>query len=102
MPGVSRNLDHRICADTHQQVVNLPIVLMRDVGDRLRQREDKMEISDRQQFGLAGGQPRLRRAGLAFGAMAIAAGVVGDMLMTTVFAMSDMPTERCRATTLDC
>jgi len=101
MPGISSNLDHRISADAHQQIIELSIVLMCDVGDWLRQREDQMKISDRQQLGLTGGQPLLRRAGLAFGAMPIAARVVGDMLMAAIVAMRDMPTERRRSTALD-
>ena len=40
-----------------QQVVNDPFVLIGDVGDRLRQGEDQVEIADRQQFGLAFGEP---------------------------------------------
>jgi len=30
-----------------QQIVNDPLVLIGDVGDRLRQGEDKMEVADR-------------------------------------------------------
>ncbi len=101
MPGISGNLDHRISADPHQQIVDLAIVLMCDVGDWLRQREDQMEISDRQQLCLASGQPLLRRAGLAFGAMPIAARVVGDMLMAAIVTMRNMTTERHRSTALD-
>ena len=50
-----------------QQIVELPLVLMGDAGDRLWQREDQMEISHGQQFGLTCRQPGLCRIHLAFG-----------------------------------
>jgi len=49
-----------------------------------------MEIADRQQVGLAGGEPVLRRRALALGAMAIAAGVVGDPAVAALLAALDM------------
>jgi len=44
------------------------------------QREDHVEIADRQQIGLAGRKPILRRRTLTFWAMAVATRVVGDAL----------------------
>jgi hypothetical protein len=40
-----------------QQVVDDGLVLVRDVGDLGRQREDDVEVSDRQQICLALGEP---------------------------------------------
>jgi len=71
--GVGCDLDNRVRARPHQQVVDLPFVLKRDVGDRLRQREDQVEIPHGQEFGLACRKLGLGRTRLTFGAMAIAA-----------------------------
>jgi len=43
-----------------------------DIGDRIRQGEDEVEVADGQQFGLALGEPFLG-GGLALGAMLVAA-----------------------------
>jgi hypothetical protein len=48
------------------------LVLVGDWSDLGWQREDQMEIADRQQIGFAGGEPVLRRRALALGAMAVA------------------------------
>jgi hypothetical protein len=50
-----------------QQVIDRRLVVERDVGDLGRQGEDDVEISDRQQVGLAFGQPGARGGALAFG-----------------------------------
>ena len=48
-----------------QQVVDDRLVLPGDVGDLGRQREDDVEIADRQQVGLALGEPGSRGGALA-------------------------------------
>jgi len=53
-----------------------------------------VEIADRQQIGLAGREPILRRRALTLWAMAIAARVVGDAAVAAIFAALDMPAER--------
>jgi hypothetical protein len=60
-----------------------------------------MEIADREQVGLAGGEPVPRRRALALGAMPVAAGVVGDPAVAAILAALDMTTERGRAALLD-
>ena len=60
-----------------------------------------MEVRHRQQFGLALGQPFLRRRTLALGAMPVAAGVVGDDGVRALLAAFDMPAECRRAAALD-
>jgi len=71
--GVGGYLDHGIRAGSHQQIVDPPFILMRDVSDGFRQCEDEVKVTHRQQLGLAGGQPCLGGAGLTLGAMAITA-----------------------------
>ena len=99
---VRRDLDYRVRARTHQQIVDLPFVLIRDVSNGFGQREDEVEIPHGQQLGLARRQPCLGSTGLAFGAMAITARIVGDVLVRTVFATRDMPAERRSAAAFDC
>jgi hypothetical protein len=55
-----------------QQVVDDRLVLIGDRRDLGGQCEDHVEIADRQQIGLAGRQPILRRRGLTLWAMAVA------------------------------
>jgi len=100
--GVGGDPDHGVRARPHQQIVDLAFVLVRDVGDRLWQREDQVEIPHRQKFRLTRGQPGLGRTRLTFWAMAITARIVGDMLMRAVLAPCNMPAKRCRAAALDC
>ena len=84
-----------------QEAVDLGLVLVGDGADRCRQREDHVEVGDRQQLRLAGLQPRLRRRPLALGTVAVAAGVVGYARVPAVVAALDMAAERRGATELD-
>jgi len=76
-------------------------VLVGDVADRRRQREDHMVIWGGQQLGLALGQPSPRRRALALRAMPIATAIIGDDFVGAVFAARDMPAEGRRAAALD-
>ena len=49
--------EHGLGADFEHQVVDHALVLIRDVGDRLWQGEDQVEVADRQEFDLAFGKP---------------------------------------------
>src|SRR5215467_10145174 len=62
-----------------------------------------MEIWDRQQLGLAVGQPLARCRALTFGTVPITAGVVSDdgVAAVLVLAAHDMAAERRRPATLD-
>ena len=73
VPGIGGDREQRLGGGAEQQVVDDRLVLVGDRGDLGRQREDDMEIADRQQIGLAGREPILRRRALTLGAMAIAA-----------------------------
>ena len=61
-----------------QDVVNDALVLQGNCGDWLGDGEDDMEVRHRQQVGLARFQPGSACQGLTLGAVAVAAGVVGD------------------------
>src|SRR5439155_16674628 len=84
-----------------QQVVNDRLVLVGDRGDLGGQREDDVEIADRQQIGLAGREPILCRRALTLWTMAIATGVVGDAAVAAILAALDMAGECGRAALLD-
>src|SRR5436190_21528389 len=57
-----------------EQVVDYRFILQGQPGDRFRQGEDDVEVDDRQQLLLAGGNPAGFGQGLALGAMAVATG----------------------------
>ena len=77
MLRVGGDRDQRLGGGPEQEVVDGCLVLERDGADRRRQGEDDVVVGNRQQFGLAVFEPLPRRRGLALGAVAVAAGVVG-------------------------
>src|SRR5512137_221703 len=68
----------RLGGGAHQRGIEKPLVLEGDLGRRRRQGEDEMEIRRREQLGLARVEPGGSGGSLAFWAMPVAAGVVGD------------------------
>jgi hypothetical protein len=101
MLWVRRYLDHRVCTGPHQQIVNLPFVLVRNIRDLLGQGEDKVEIPHRQQLGLSCSQPGFGSTGLTLRTVTITARVVGDVLVRTVVAPRNMTAKRCRPAALN-
>src|SRR6478672_362727 len=99
--GIGSDRQQCLGGGAEHEVVDDRLVLVGDRGDLGRQREDDVEIADRQQIGLAGREPILRRRALTLGAMAIAARVVGDAAVAAILAALDMPAERGRAALLD-
>ena len=71
--GIGGDREQRFGRRAEQQVVDDRLVLIGDWRDRGGQREDDVEIADRQQIGLARRQPILRRRPLTLRAMAVAA-----------------------------
>ena len=72
--GSAAIVSMRLGGGPEQEVVDDGLVLEGDVGDLGRQREDDVEVGDRQQFGLALGQPLRAARALALRAMPVAAG----------------------------
>ena len=99
--GIGSDGQHGLRGGLEQQVVEQSLVVERDGGDLGGQREHEVEIADRQQVGLARGEPGPRGGALALGAVAVAAGVVGDPPMAAVGAGLDVPAQRGGATVLD-
>ena len=98
---VSRDRHHRLRRRAEQQIVDDRLVLHGDVCDLGGQREDDMEVADRQQVGFALGQPGARSGALALGTVPVAAAIVGNALMPAVLAGIDVTAECCRAAVLN-
>ena len=79
--GSAAMVQQRLGGDVEQQAVDHGLVLVGDVGDRRRQREDHVVVLHRQQIGLARLEPASRGAGLALRAVPVAARVVGDLVV---------------------
>ena len=101
MSGIGRDRHHRLRRRPEQQVVKERRVLPGDVGDHGGQCEHDVEIADRQQVGLALGEPGSRGGALALGAVPVAAAVVGDPKVAAVVAAIDMAAKRRRPAVLD-
>jgi len=70
--GIGGDREQRFRRRVEQQVVDDNLVLIGDRRNLGGQGEDHVEIADRQQIGLAGRQPILRRRALTLWAMAVA------------------------------
>jgi hypothetical protein len=99
--GIGGDGEQRLGRGAEQQVVDYRLVLVGDWGDLGGQRENYVEVADRQQIGLPVSKPVPCRRALALGAMAAAAGVVGDPAVAAILAALDMAAEGGRAALLD-
>ncbi len=99
--GIASDGDQRLGGGLEQNGIDGCLVLVGDMGDRCRQGENHMVIGHRQQFRLTRDKPILGHRALAFGAMAVAAGIVGDVGMAALLASRHMTAERRRAAVLD-
>ena len=101
--GVRRDGERGFGRCLHEQVVDHGLVLMRDAAELGGQRVDHMKILDRQQFGLALGEPPARGSALTLWAVPVATTVVGDdgVSARLVLATCDVAAERRRSAALD-
>jgi hypothetical protein len=76
MASVGGDGEYGLRRRPEQQVVHDRLVVESDVGEFGGNAEDDVEVSDRQQVGLALGQPGVRGGSLALGAVPIAAAVI--------------------------
>jgi hypothetical protein len=102
MLGIGRDRQHGLGGGLEQQVIDDRLVVVGDIGDGPRQREDDVEVADRQQLRLTLGEPLLCRRALAFWAVPVAAAIVGDDRVRAVLAARDVAAERRGAAALDC
>jgi hypothetical protein len=101
MFGIRRNSQQRLGRCLKQQTIDRSLVLIGDVSDLNREREDYVEVFDWQQVFHARLHPALRRSALALWAVAIATRVIGDVLMITFCASRNVTAEGCRAAILN-
>jgi len=91
----------RLGGTAHEGGVDLGIAVLRQAVEVFGQGEDEVEVLDGQQLQLASFDPGGTLGGAAFGAMAVAAGVVADLHMPAVVALLDMAAEGGGAAGLD-
>jgi hypothetical protein len=99
--GIGGDAAQRLGRGTEQNGVDHRLVAEGDLGGGRRQGENDMEVGHRQQLGLARGQPVGAGQALTFGAVAVAAGVVGIADQPAVSTVLGMPTQRRRPARLD-
>src|SRR5258708_4096451 len=101
VPWIARDLEKRRCAGLEQQAVDSPLVLQRQRGQFMGQREHDMNICGRQEFFGACFEPAVAGVALAFWAVPGAARVIRDGLVSTAGTLIHMPAKRSRAAALD-
>ena len=94
---VGGDLPQGLRGGPEQQVVDDPRVLQGDRAEGRREGEDDVEVLDREQLGRPGLDPPRRLGGLALGAVAVAARVVGDLPVAAPVAVLDVPAQGRRA-----
>jgi hypothetical protein len=99
--GIAGDRQHSLRRRPEQQIVEHSLVLISDVGDLGGQREDDVEVTDREQVSLALGKPGARGRALALGTVPVPAAVIGDPPVPTILAGFDMTAERSGAAVLD-
>ncbi len=92
--GIGGDLSQGGGGGLEQEAVDHPRVLQGDRVERRGQGEDDVEIRDRQEFRFAGLRPVGGGVCLTLGAVAIAAGVVGDPPVPAPVAGFDMAAQR--------
>jgi hypothetical protein len=87
---IGGNGEQRLGDGLEQQIVNRLRIAERQRGEPGRQREYNMAVRDRQKFPASGFKPLLARAGLAFRAVPVAAGVERSDFVRAVIAPLDV------------
>ena len=100
--GIGSDRLQRRGGGLEQQRIDDGLVLVGDGRDRRRQRENDMEILDRQQVGLPRFEPFAGCTGLTLPAVPVATGVVGNGRVPTIAATRDVAAEGGRPTCLYC
>ena len=98
---VRRYFQQRGGSSGEQQVVKAAWILKRQHVQLMWNAENNMEVSSRQNFLFARGQPTLTRLCLALGAMPVTARVIRDGLMTASRTRVKVAAQSCCATVLD-
>jgi hypothetical protein len=101
MLWVGRDGVHGLGRGLEQKIIDNGLVLVGDVANPRRQREDDVEVRHRQELSLARRHPLARCRALTLGAVPVAAAVVGNGRVSAVLAARDMAAESRRAAALD-
>src|SRR6516164_391850 len=80
--GVGGNFEQCLLACLEEEPEEDPLVLPHQRYQRVRHAEDQMVVVHGQQLSLPSPQPFVTGTGLAFRAVTIAAGIVGDSLVS--------------------
>ena len=88
------DLLQRLRGRLKEEVVHHAFVDERETGERLRQREDEVDVADREQLLLASRDPRVPRRGQALRAMPVATAVVPEDRMCALVTAIAVPAER--------
>ena len=91
---VGRDLQQRGRGGAKQQVVHDALVGQREARQRLRHREDEVDVADRQEFLFPRRHPRVAGRGEALRAMAIPTAVVREGRLRTLVTAIAVPAER--------
>ena len=94
MLGIGGDGQQRFGRCLEQCIIDPRLVLVCDVGDRGRQGEDEVEVGHGQEIGFSLRQPVPRGGALTLRAVAVAAGVVGDLAVAAVLTSRDVAAER--------
>jgi hypothetical protein len=101
MYGVGGDCQQGFGGGAEQDVIDRSLVVKGDGGDLLWHREDDMEVWHGEELGSPAIKPLGAGQRLALWAVAIAARVVKDALVTTGLALLDMAAKRGRTTPFD-
>jgi hypothetical protein len=89
---VRGKLDERLGHGADQDVVEVLLMTTDNLPSLVGHGEDDMKVGDRQEFLTSFCQPGFGVLVVAFGASAVAAGVVGIVLLTTVVTRQQVAT----------
>ena len=88
------DLEQGLGGGLKQEVVHHALVDEREARERLRHREDDVDVAHRQELRFARGHPRVPRRGQTLRAMPIPAAVVREGRLRTLLTAIAMPAER--------
>ncbi len=98
---VACDFEQRGGTGTEEQIVEQLFILQHECRELMRQSKDEVEVGHGQQLGRARSQPSVASVPLTLGAVPVAAGVIGDGLVSAAGATVAMSAERRRAATHD-
>ena len=101
MFGIPSDFDQGFRAGAEQQIVNELLILQCERRQETRKREDDVNVARWQQFLTARFDPTVPSVGLAFWAVPVSAGVVGDGAIPAAGTFIQMTAECSRAAALD-